>query len=65
MCIKRGPATSCVFTVSSGVRQGVYELSLRLFALYVDDLSTKVNGTKSACFIKQQLVNDVMYTWLL
>ena len=38
MCIKWGQATSEYFTISNSIRQGDI-LSLRLFAVYVDDLS--------------------------
>ena len=41
MCIKWGKANSDYFNVSNGVRQdGV--LSPKLFAIYIDDLSSKL-----------------------
>ena len=46
MCIKWGQATSDYFTISNGVRQGGI-LSLRLFAVYVDDLSKQLIDARS------------------
>ena len=43
LCIKLGHSTSSFFIVSNGVRQGGILLP-QLFAVYVDDLSTILNG---------------------
>ena len=59
-CIKWGQSTSCLFTVSNGVRQGGI-LSPRLFAVYVDDLSKQLSDTRSGCFIGHQCINHVIY----
>ena len=55
-----GQATSEYFTISNCVRQGGI-LSLRLFAVYVDDLSKQLIDARSGCFIGHQCINHVMY----
>ena len=44
-----GNCLSSPFSVSNGVRQGGV-LSPYLFALYIDDLSVKLNCVKAGCF---------------
>ena len=60
MCIKWGKISSAYFNVSNGVRQGGV-LSLKLFAIYVDDLSRDLAMCKSGCYIDDQCINHVMY----
>ena len=60
MFIKLGKSTSRFFTVSNSVElSGI--LSLRLFAVYVDDLSTHLHDAKWRYFIGHQCINHVMY----
>ena len=60
MCIKWDQATSDSFTIYNGVRQGGI-LSLRLFAVYVDDLSKQLIDARSGCCIEHQCFNHVLY----
>ena len=50
MKVKWGNCLSSPFSVSNGVRQGGV-LSPYLFALYIDDLSVKLNCVKAGCFL--------------
>ena len=49
MFVKWGNVTSSVFTVSNGVRQGGV-LSLYLFNVYMDGLSTTLNTCQTGCY---------------
>ena len=49
-CVKWGTCISNTFTTCNGVRQGGI-LSPKLFALYLDDLSTILNKSGVGCFI--------------
>ena len=60
MCIKLGKANYDYFKVSNGVRQGG-ELSPKLFAIYIDDLSNELALCKSECYISEQCMNYVIY----
>ena len=42
------------------MRQGGI-LFLRLFAIYIDDLSIKLNGLGIGCCINNKLINHLMY----
>ena len=48
-CVKWGDSWSCVFMVSSGVRQGSV-LSLLFFAVYVDDIG-KLHNSRVGKFV--------------
>ena len=47
-------------TFMNGVRQGGI-LSSGVFAVYADDLSTQLNGSRAKCFIEHLYDNHVMY----
>ena len=55
-----GKISSAYFNLSNSVRQGGV-LSLKLFAIYVDDLSQGLAMCKSGCYIDDQCINHVMY----
>ena len=55
MCVKWGKVN-----FSNEVRQGGI-LSLKVFAIYVDDLSHELTLCKSGCYIDDQCMNNVMY----
>ena len=61
MCIKWGKINSAYFNVFNCVRHGGV-LSLKLFTIYVDDLSQDLAMCKSGCFIDHQCMNHVMYS---
>ena len=48
------------FKVTNGVKQGGL-LSPRLYNVYVDDLSCKLNNSNAGCYINNILVNHFMY----
>ena len=60
MCVRWGNNISEDFKVSNGVRQGGI-LSPRLFAIYIDDLSTALNSLNIGCCINNKLINHLMY----
>jgi exonuclease III len=59
-CVKWGSATSVPFSTKNGVRQGGI-LSPRLFTLYMDDLSHKLNSINAGCYIGSCCVNHLFY----
>ena len=60
MKVKWGNCLSSLFSVSNGVRQGGV-LSPYLFALYIDDLSVKLNCVKAGCFLGNSRLNHIIY----
>jgi len=60
MQIKWGKHLSEPFHVSNGVRQGGV-LSPCLFAVYLDDLSNKLNNIKAGCYIGEVWLNHLMF----
>ena len=60
MKVKWGNCLSSPFSVSNGVRQGGV-LSPYLFALYIDDLSVKLNCVKAGCFHGNSRLNHIIY----
>ena len=60
VCIKWGRSISGFFCISNGVRQGGI-LSLKLFSVYIDDLSDKLVRCKVGCYIDNLCMNHVMY----
>ena len=58
LCIKWGSHFSEFFGVSNGIKQGGV-LSLYLFALCLNDLSTNLNAIKSGCVRGNALVNNL------
>ena len=60
MKVKWGNCLSSPFSVSNGVRQGGV-LSPYLFALYIDDLSVKLNCVKAGCFLGNSRLNHIIY----
>ncbi len=59
-CIKWGNSTSSFFYTTNGVRQGGI-LSPRLFAIYIDDLSTRLNTLNAGCYIDVTCMNHFFY----
>ena len=55
MQVKWGSSFSKSFLVTNGVRQGV--LSPYLFAIYIDDLSVKLNKLRAGCCVGNSLIN--------
>ena len=60
MKVKWGNCLSSPFSVSNGVRQGGV-VSPYLFALYIDDLSVKLNCVKAGCFLGNSRLNHIIY----
>ena len=60
ICVKWGTCVSESFKVTNGVRQGSI-LSPRLFALYVDDLSIKLNECNVGCAVDSTSLNHLFY----
>ena len=60
ICVKWGNCMSDCFYVSNGVRQGGI-LSLKLYSVYVDDLSDYLVMSQIGCHIDNVCVNHVMY----
>ena len=49
-----------LFSVTNGVRQSSI-LSPYFFAVYIDDLSKKLNKIKVGCFVGKSLVNHLLF----
>ena len=60
MCVRMRNLISESFTVSNGVRQGGI-LSPRFFAVYIDDLSSMLNKLGVGCYVRDILINHLMY----
>ena len=60
LCFRWGAEMSPCFTISNGVRQGGI-LSLSLFAVYMDDLSSLLNTSRIGCHIDDVCINHVFY----
>ena len=60
VCIRCGTEMSSNFNISNGVRQGGI-LSLSLFAIYMDDLSSLLNTSRIGCDISDVCINHVFY----
>ena len=60
MCVKWGNRVSDYFYVSNGVRHGII-LSLKLYYVYVDDLSDYLTKSQIGCHKDNACVNYVMY----
>ena len=60
MSVQWGNLLSESFHVSNGVRQGGI-LSSYLFNVYIDDLSTRLNGLSIGCKLGDLLINHLMY----
>ena len=60
MCVRWGKLLSDSFKLSNGVRQGGI-LSPRLFTVYMDDLSTRLNKLKIGCTIGEMIINHLMF----
>ena len=58
MCVKRGNCMSDYFYVSNAVRKGKI-LSLKLYSVYVDDLSDYLVKNQIGCQIDNVCVNHV------
>ena len=50
-----------LFHVTNGVRQEERVLSVYLFSVYLDDLSTEPNNIKAGCHIVEVLLNHLMF----
>ena len=60
MSVRWGNILSESFQVSNGVRQGGI-LSSYLFNVYIDDLSSRLNGLAIGCALGDLLINHLMY----
>ena len=61
LCIQWGKTWSSFFTISNGVRQdGI--LSLKLFSIYMDDLSNLLISSSIGCFLDKVCFNHVFYS---
>ena len=60
VCVRWGKSTSDSFRVTNGVRQGSL-ISPKLFSLYVDDLSERLNSSNIGCFINDVCTNHLYY----
>ena len=60
MCVRWYSHVSDSINVSNGVRQGGI-LSPYLFSVYIDGLSTVLNGCNVGCYVGYNCVNNIMY----
>ena len=60
MQIRWGRSYSLLFLVANGVRQDSI-LSLYFFAVYINDVSKKLNKMKVGCFVGKSLVNHLLF----
>ena len=60
MCIIWGNTFSSLFSLSNGVKQGGI-LSLTLFNIYIDGLSTSLNSSNIEGHIGSNLLNNLCY----
>ena len=60
VCTKWGNSYSHNFTICNGVRQSGI-LSLRLYALYVNQLTDKLLSCNAGCCINDMCINHVIY----
>ena len=60
VCIKWGKSLSQYFPICNGVRQGGIS-SLRLFALYVNQLTNRLIACKAGCYFNDMCINHVLY----
>ena len=61
VCIRWETEMSSYFNISNRVRQGK-TLSLSLFAIYMNDLSSLMNTSSIGCHISDVCINHVFYT---
>ena len=60
MRVRWGDCISSPFRISNGVRQGGI-LSPYLFNVYMDDLSSLLNGCNTVCMSGNTIINHLMY----
>ena len=58
--VRWASAVSNPFNVSNGVRQGSI-ISPKLSAVYVDDLSTKIQSARAGCYLVNTVINHLFY----
>ena len=61
MCVRWGKLLSAPFSVGNGVRQGGI-LSPFLFNVYMDDLSSRLNGLNVGCTVGKTCINQIIFT---
>ena len=59
-CVRWGDHYSVLFSVACGIRQGSV-LSPHLFAVYVDDIVTRINESEYGCTLEGKRVGIIMY----